>query len=37
MKHSESDLERQISRQGIHLSAFRNYFWKREVFLEALT
>ncbi len=30
MKHGESDVERQISIQGIHLSAFWNYFWKRE-------
>ncbi len=30
MKHSESDVERQISTQGIHLSALWNYFWKRE-------
>ncbi len=30
MKHCESDVERQISIQGIHLSALWNYFWKRE-------
>ncbi len=30
MEHCESDVERQISIQGIHLSAFWNYFWKRE-------
>ncbi len=30
MKYSESDVERQISVQGIHLSAFGNYFWQRE-------
>ncbi len=30
MKHGESDVEQQISIQGIHLSAFWNYFWKRE-------
>ncbi len=29
MKHGESDVERQISIQGIHLSTFRNYFLKR--------
>ncbi len=30
MRYSESDVEQQISIQGIHLSAFGNYFWKRE-------
>ncbi len=30
MKHGESVVERQISIQGIHLSAFTHYFWKRE-------
>ncbi len=30
MKHGESDVERQINIQGIHLSVFWNYFWKRE-------
>ncbi len=30
MKHGESDEERQISIQGIHLSAFWYYFSKRE-------
>ncbi len=30
MKHVDSDVERQISIQGIHLSAFWNYIWKRE-------
>ncbi len=30
MKHGESDAERQISIQGIHLSAFWNYLLKRE-------
>ncbi len=30
MKHGESDVERQISIQGIHFSAFWDYFWKRE-------
>ncbi len=30
MKHAESDVKRQISIQGIHLSAFWNYFWERE-------
>ncbi len=29
MKHCESDVERQISIQGIHLSALWNNFWKR--------
>ncbi len=31
MKRGESDVERQISIQGIHLSAFWNYILKREV------
>ncbi len=30
MKHGKSDVERPISIQGIHLSAFWDYFWKRE-------
>ncbi len=30
MKHGESDVEWQTRIQGIHLSDFRNYFWKRE-------
>ncbi len=32
MKHGESDVdvEQQISIQGVDLSAFWNYFWKRE-------
>ncbi len=30
MEHGESDVERQISIQGIHLSVLWNYFWKRE-------
>ncbi len=30
MKHGESDVKRQISIQGSHLSAFWNYFWKIE-------
>ncbi len=30
MKHGESDVEQQISIQGVHLSAVRNSFWKRE-------
>ncbi len=30
MKHGESDVEQQISIQGIHVSAFGNYLWKRE-------
>ncbi len=30
MKHGESNVEWQISIQGIHTSAFCNYFWKRE-------
>ncbi len=30
MKHGESDVEPQISIQGLHLSGFLNYFWKRE-------
>ncbi len=30
MKHIESDVEWQISIQGIHLNAFGNYFLKRE-------
>ncbi len=30
MNHSESDVERQISIQGIYLTAFWNYIWKRE-------
>ncbi len=30
MKQGESDVEQQISIQGIHLSAFWNYFCKRE-------
>ncbi len=30
MKHGESDVEQQISVQGIHTSALWNYFWKRE-------
>ncbi len=30
MKHGGSDVEWQISIQGIYLSAFWNYFWKRE-------
>ncbi len=30
MKQVESDVDRQISIQSIHLSAFWNYFWKRE-------
>ncbi len=29
-KHGESDVELQIRRQGIHLSAFWNNFLKRE-------
>ncbi len=28
--HGENDVEFQISIQGIHLSAFGNYFWKKE-------
>ncbi len=32
MKHGQSDVERQISIQGIHLSPFGNSFWKREAF-----
>ncbi len=30
MKHGESDVEWQISKQGIHLSVFWNYLWKGE-------
>ncbi len=30
IKNGECDVERQISIQGMHLSAFRNYFWKRD-------
>ncbi len=30
MKHGESDVERQISIQGIYLSVFWNYFWNTE-------
>ncbi len=30
MKHGESDVERQISIQGVYLSAFWNYFLKNE-------
>ncbi len=30
MKHGESDVKRQISIQGIQLSDFLNYIWKRE-------
>ncbi len=30
MQHCESDVERQLTIQGIHLSAFCNYVWKRE-------
>ncbi len=30
MKYGQSDVERQISTQSIHLSAFWNYFWKRK-------
>ncbi len=30
MKHTESDVERQINIQDIHLSALWNYFWNRE-------
>ncbi len=30
MKHCESDVEQQISIQGIHLNAFWIYIWKRE-------
>ncbi len=30
MKHGESGVEWQISIQGIHLSAYWNYVWKRE-------
>ncbi len=30
MKHGESDVEGKISIQGIYLSDFWNYFWKRE-------
>ncbi len=30
MKHGESDVEWQISIQGMHLSASWNYVWKRE-------
>ncbi len=37
IKHGESDVERQNSIQGIHLSAFCNYFWKREGRFKTLT
>ncbi len=30
MKHGEGDVERQITTQGIHLTAFWNYIWKGE-------
>ncbi len=30
MKHGENDVERQISIQGIHLSAFWNNVWGKE-------
>ncbi len=36
MKHGESDVERQNGIQRIYLSAFWNYFWKREGEKEAL-
>ncbi len=31
MKHGESDVESKTSIQGIHLSTFWNYYWKRDV------
>ncbi len=30
MRYGESDVEWQISIQGVHLNSFWNYFWKRE-------
>ncbi len=39
MKYGESDVEWQIGilgENGIHLSAFWNYFWKREEALKQL-
>ncbi len=30
MKYDKSDVERHIGLQGMHLSAFGDYFWKRE-------
>ncbi len=38
MIHGESDVERQISIQGMHLSDFNNYFWKeKEALIVELT
>ncbi len=37
MKHGESDVERQINIQGIHLSAFWNCFWKEKEALKLNT